>query len=187
MKDELLKDHVAFTNRLGSNRAWSKLGNHIPPFSDAGVASADESIATQSIDRMKLDWVRWQKLEKLAADGDTDAKAIVKDCTWMCKKAVRLLHMLFEKDGWTTVSNAAQRYLRAFLFLPPDSKILEDTHNYLRDLARQGRSNMNSPQARATAAFNSGRIEERGIVHKKPDRTYFRGHYREAEMGIIMI
>ena len=43
---------------------------------------------------MKLDWVRWQKIEKLAADGDTDAKAIVKDCTWMCKKAVRLLHIL---------------------------------------------------------------------------------------------
>ena len=93
--------------------------------------------------------------------------------------------MLFEKDGWTVVSNAAQRYLRAFLFLPPDSKILEDTHNYLRDLARQGRSNMNSPQARSTAAIRSGRIEERGIVHKMPDRTYFRGHCREAEMGLM--
>ena len=106
-----------------------------------------------------------------------DAKFLLKDLSWTQKKCIRLLCLLFERDGWTVFSNAAQRYLRALLYTPWDNKMLEDVHNYLRDLYRQGRANLNSPMSRSNAAIHSKRIEERSITTVHPDRQYFRMHF----------
>ena len=85
--------------------------------------------------------------------------------------------MLFERDKWDRNSIPGNRYLRAMLLVPPDNKLLEDIHNYLRDLSRLGRADLNSTQARSAAAMHSKRIEDRGIMTHKPDRGYWRGTF----------
>ena len=121
------------------------------------------------------------RIEQMAANGDANAQYLLKDISWTQKKCIRLLLMLFERDGWVVFSNAAQRYLRALLHTPWDNKMLEDVHNYLRDLYRAGRANLNSPQSRSNAAMSSKRIEERDINTVHPDRQYFRAHFQEMK------
>ena len=152
---------------------------HLPPHSAAPAACDDPRLSQAAVYKLQRHFQYILKLEQMAANGNEDAKFLLKDLSWTQKKCIRLLCLLFERDGWTVFSNAAQRYLRALLYTPWDNKMLEDVHNYLRDLYRQGRANLNSPMSRSNAAIHSKRIEERSITTVHPDRQYFRMHFRE--------
>ena len=61
--------------------------------------------------------------------------------------------------------------------IPPDNKLVEDCHTYLRDLARHMRANVSSLSSRASAAVNSGRLEVRGIEHEPITHDEFISKY----------
>jgi len=146
-----------------------------------GSGSDVEEIAQETVDVMKDEWYRLLKLEA-AALVDPDAKELLDDLIWPSKKCIRLLCMLFERDGWKANSRAGTNYIKALLMLPPDNKLIEDMHAYLRDLARLSRRNVSSPMARMSAAMHSGRLEERGITHHKVTHDDFIEEYKADDI-----
>ena len=96
---------------LGGCRAWSKLGQRIPPFSCAGAACADRVVGQSVVNRMKEEWEAWQWLEKESYRNPV-AEEILKELVWPRKQAIRLFYLLFER-------------------VPPDNRLIEDVHAHL--------------------------------------------------------
>ena len=128
-----MKEMVELAELVGSNRSWTKMLSSLPPHSCAPLASDDHVLVTITVHNMRDEWGRWQFREARAADGDAAYIALFHDLYFAKKKCVRLIFMLFEKSNWDPLCIAGQRYVRALLMGPPDNKILEDVHNYLRD------------------------------------------------------
>ena len=70
---------------IGGCRAWSKLGQRIPPFSCAGAASADRVVGQAVVNRMKEEWEAWMWLEREAPRNPIAAE-ILKELVWPRKK-----------------------------------------------------------------------------------------------------
>jgi len=181
-QDKLVGEYLNLVFHTGGARSWTKLSMGLPPYCYAGLASADPDIADQTMAKFKRDFANMLKLEDLAAQRNRHAKQLLSDLYISKKKALRLLYLLFERDGFRLNSVAGQRYLRAILLVPPDNKLLEDIHAYLRDLARHGRATMSSPLSRSAAACNSGRLEARWIPHATVTHDEFVDKFRSVEM-----
>ena len=93
--------------------------------------------------------------------------------------------MLFEREMFGVVCIAGQFYIRALLMTPPDNKLVEDVHAYLRDLSRKGRGNMSSAMARTAAAIHSKRIEAREIPHLTVSHDYFIDNFLEMRNATV--
>jgi len=176
VQDSLVANYVNLCLDVGSNLCWSKLLAVIPPCCYVGVASSSTGFSEATVEKMKSDWAMIEKVEQLAT-WDPRAEKLLSSMPWLRKKAVRLLFMLFERDGWKVGSIAGQNYIRALQMLLPDNKLVEDVHAYLRDLSREARSNVSSPLARTAAAIHSQRLESRGIKHNKVTQEEFRANF----------
>ena len=156
-------------------RAWSKgMEMHLPPNCYRGAASADVETSNRALATMNAHWQMILRVEALAADGHEEPRTILADMPWTKKASIRLLYSLFEKDRWSRDSVAGQSHLAALVDTVPDNKLVEDTHNYLRDLGRKSRRFISSRMTRMSAAMNAGRLESRGIGHRKVKKHTFK-------------
>jgi len=79
---------------------------------------------------------------------------------WRHYKAIRMLYLMAEDMNWR-VTPQLQQYMRDMLGGLADTKIIEDTHQKLRDLARDQRNQVSSRIKRMFACMNSGKLEAR--------------------------
>ena len=180
-EDELAVDYMEIVSNMAMHTSWTRLREcNLPPESCAPVTSTDDGISEGGITRMMYDWQKWRWAEREALT-NPDAASFVKQMYFFQNKCVRLLFMLFERDGWRVTSVAGQRYAKAILFTPPDNVLIENIHNYLRDLKRSGRSDLSSNISRTSASVHSDRLQERGIRTHMVDREYFRTMYHEVK------
>ena len=95
---------------------------------------------------------------------------------------IRLLHMFYERDGWSPDSRAGTRYLRGLLYTLPDNKLVEDIHNAVR---RDSRANPNPRQRIASVQdllIHSGALETRDIRHPCAlTREFFCARFRHLK------
>lgn len=85
---------------------------------------------------------RWTQ-KNLYAWSAAFSQELVSDLLEVLPPAVRIMYMAFEKDSWAPRSRG-RRILATMLACLPDSKVVEDTHQHLRDLQRLGRSTVSS-------------------------------------------
>lgn len=65
--------------------------------------------------------------------------------------SVRILFLAFERDRWRHNSRSGRRHLATMLLTLPDTKVVEDTHQHLRDLQRR----MQAKHHKRHAAFEA--------------------------------
>ena len=164
---DVLRD---FTFRLCGNRFFGMVQHDCPPLCYAGIFSTNQVVQRQAAASMKTHWAILTTLESFKARNET-AAAITADVAELFPPAVRLCMMAFEADRFSHESRAGRKVLCTMLAGFPDTKSVEDTHQHLRDLQREGRSFVSSRVARARACYHSpvlgGRLSEPTACFRK--------------------
>ena len=87
---------------------------------------------------MKADWQSLLLAEAAHALHPASCN-VVSLMRWRHFKAVRMLFMLAEAHGWQ-VTPELQKLIKDMFRGFPDTKVIEDTHQHLRDLGRHNRN-----------------------------------------------
>lgn len=137
-----------------------------PPRRWVHMLSHETELVTQAGQNMKSDWKALLRAEAAFAKMPREARA-VGALVWNHFVAVRLILMGYEQQGWSGGSGGSsgvgERLLRAALQHPGDSKLIEDIHQYLRDLERNARHEVSSRVERQLAAIESDVLARRHI------------------------
>jgi hypothetical protein len=167
-----------FVVALVGNRAFSGAFHDGPPFCYANVFSSDPAAKIAAMTAMKEDWRMLVTFENTRHANPVSA-AVFEDLSEVVPPAVRIMYLTFQEDKWSASSSAGRRVLACMLKGFPDSKIVEDTHQHLRDLQRKGRSLVSSRICRHRACVQSGNLENRGITHRVVDKGTFVARFKE--------
>lgn len=168
---------LEFTLRLAANRCFSNSTHDVPPFCYAPLFSADAASKQRVMSQMRLHSTILFGLENIASTSPA-AASLLRDLEELMCPAVRVLYLCFERDKWRPSSPSGKRVLSTMLSVLPDTKCVEDTHQHLRDLQRQGRSLVSSKVSRTRACVDCGVIEGRVVEHKKVQKEEFLHKYR---------
>lgn len=125
------------------------------------MASEDINEAQDALDTMKADWKALLLAESAYAMHPASCKA-VEAMRWRHFKAIRLLFLMAEELEWV-VKPELQQFIRDMFQGLPDTKVIEDTHQRLRDLARQNRNFVSSRVKRMFSCMTSGMLEPRHV------------------------
>jgi hypothetical protein len=111
----------------------------------------------------------------------------------MNSKPIRLLYLVFERGQFNPLYEPFQRLLRSILEALPDSRIVEQLHQWLRDLSRKSKADVSSCIARMNACITSEALKPRGIeAYPCPCRVHeclawWRDYSGiEADMGFVV-
>lgn len=92
---------------------------------------------------------------------------------WRLGKAIRMLYLMAEAANWQ-LTDTLQKYVRDMFQGIPDTKVIEDTHQHLRDLSRQNRNFVSSRIKRMFACLTCNVMSKRNIkVIEPPDKDIF--------------
>ena len=164
---------------LAGFRSFSKAMDIVmPPLCYCGGLSDDPVVASAASEKMGSHYALVLKIE-LMATIHPEADELARALPFIRNPSIRLIWMLFDRDCNRSRSRAGKRMLRALLYSPPDNKLVEDIHNYLRDLGRKNRNYIASRIARMSAAIHAGRIEARGLVHKRVIKSMFKAQFNQ--------
>jgi len=108
---------------------------------------------------MKADWQALLQAEAAHALHPASCN-VVSLMRWRHFKAVRMLFMLAEAHGWQ-VTPELQNFIKDMFRGFPDTKVIEDTHQHLRDLGRDNRNFIISRVKRMYSCMESGELEKR--------------------------
>jgi hypothetical protein len=92
-----------------------------------------------------------------------DAARLSEDASWANSKPVRLVYLVFERGQLSPIYEPFRRWLRVALDTLPDSRIVEQLHQWLRDLATKRKSDVSSVCSRMNACQTSNVLRSRGI------------------------
>ena len=123
----------------------------------AGLASEDLNTARATLAIMKEEWKALLLSESLNA---VQPSKVVNLIRWRKWKAIRLLYLMAEDHDWQPVPEL-QRFCRDMFKGFPDTKVVEDTHQKLRDLARDNRNFVRTRVKRMFSCMTSGNLESR--------------------------
>lgn len=175
---ECSKTLFAFIGTLIGHRSFTGIMHDCPPFCYAAVLSSNAAAKQDAVDMMKRDWAIVVALENVVHNNAVAAQ-VVNDLTDVFPPCVRIMYLAFEKDSWSAASIAGRRVLGCMLKGLPDSKLVEDTHQHLRDLQRHNRSHVSSKVRRMMACVASNNLELRGIEHRKITKGEFAARFVE--------
>ena len=85
---------------------------------------------------MMPEWMNIQR-NNVLAHTDLEAQRLNEDAFLMNSKPIRLLYVVFERGQFNPLYEPFQRLLRCILEALPDSRIVEQVHQWLRDLSRK--------------------------------------------------
>eukprot|EP00959_Pyramimonas_sp_CCMP1952_P160086 3348143-Pyramimonas_sp.AAC.1 len=81
----------------------------------------------------------------------------------MVPKVARVAYMLLERGGFDSNFAPFRTWMQALMDALPDSRIVEQTHQKLRDMERSNSNNVTSRLARHNSCVFIGVLEERGL------------------------
>ncbi len=171
-----------FSVAVLGNRAWSySLYSECPPFACAGAMSTTTSVRDAAVADMSRQWANLLRLERVARVSAA-AKELRDDIVWADHVPIRLLYMFFERDGWSAESVSGQRFLRALLQHLPDSRVVEQTHRYVR-LDCEGRNtNRSTRVARLVASVDNPVLKQHGVPEVSVGEEVFLRHFRDRSV-----
>ena len=175
----LVCEHAAVLGiHLVSNRAWSKfLDVSIPPQSYAAILLPACDPRDERMRQMKCDWRVIMDLEARSLT-DLSSAALRQELFWADFTPVRLMYMLFERGAWDPDFPPARDFLRALLEVLPDSRVVEEHHEKLRDMSRSCKHNVTTRVARMQSCRSAGVLERRGINAVSVSNDQFVDEYR---------
>ena len=128
---------------------------------------------------MYEDYTRVTALDE-DAHKSAGAKRLKHEIFWVDKAVLRLLWLVWESFKYNANTCVlGMRLLRGLVLVLPDSRLVEEIHMFLRDLARHNKNNINSFAPKYAAAMHSNKLEERGVPHFKVTKEEFVGKFRE--------
>ncbi len=176
---DLVKD---FAIALLGNRAWSySFYSEVPPLACAAAMSTSRDVREAALSEMQLQWANLLRLER-AALFSQDAKELRDDIHWADHVPIRLLFMFFERDGWSPNSILGQRFLRALLQHLPDSRIVEQTHRYVRlDCeGRRANNNRSNRFSRLVASVDNPVVRQHRVQEVCVDKRVFLRRFHDV-------
>jgi hypothetical protein len=97
------------------------------------------------------------------AHADLEAQRLNEDAILMNSKPIRLLYLVFERGQFNPLYEPFQRLLRCILEALPDSRVVEQLHQWLRDLSRKSKADVSSCITCMSACIMSEVLTSRGI------------------------
>ena len=138
-QQDRMEEYDSLVLHVAGERSWAKLMVRTPPWCYVGLTSADRVIVDAAAQLMRDDATRIYDLDA-ARFTDHDAMALHGAIARIVKHAVRILILIFEVHGFNAVTCLiGQKLLRGLLMVLPDTRVVEELHAYLRDLARHSR------------------------------------------------
>lgn len=125
----------------------------------AQLASQDQAAAKLALQKLKSEWHSLLKSEQVHALTPSDAKVVHK-MRWRKHKAIRMLYLMAEATNWELSPGLISFVTDMFKGLP-DTKVIEDTHQKLRDLQRDNRNFVSNRVKRMFSCMTSGQLELR--------------------------
>ena len=174
----ICENAAALATHMVSNMALSKsLKLSIPPLSYAAVTLPDCDPRNDRMSQMRTDWQLILSLEHLAL---TNPKAadLRDELFWASHVPIRLMYMLFERGGWDPDFPPAKHLFKALVEVLPDSRLVEEHHEKLRDMARRSKHNVTTRVARMQSCRSAGVLEQRGLTTASVTREQFIEQYR---------
>ena len=113
--------------------------------------------ARATLATMKKEWTALLLSESLNA---VQPSKVVNLIRWRKWKAIRLLYLMAEDYHWQPVPEL-QQFCRDMFKGFPDTKVVEDTHQKLRDLARENRNFVSTRVKRMFSCMTSGNLDSR--------------------------
>ena len=173
---------VDMTVKMLHNRARSMTAAvHEPPFCYASLLGTSEQ-ADATLAKMKADWAALLVAEATRAEVPSKVEAL-QEMRWTLAVLPRLLFLLAEACWWQPDKDLLT-FMRHLLEGLPDSKVIEDVHQKLRDKQRLNRNDILSRANRQAAVLASGVLETRGMHHISCSDEQLSGvSWREAHKG----
>lgn len=153
-----------FIFQLLHHRADSLVHNHTdPPFRWARCLAEDPQ-TRQAAEQQVVE--EWQIILALEAAGRSCR--CLENVMWRQNSLLRAVCMGFERDAirkrsGQEVKHEGSRLLRALLCHLGDSKVVEDSHQHLRDLQREARKDSYTTAAKQHALIRSHVLQARGV------------------------
>ena len=94
---------------------------------------------------------------------DASMLEVVSCAASMIPQTARVAYLLFERGRFDPCFAPFQQWMRALLDVLPDSRIVEQTHQHLRDMEHQNANNVTSRVSRHNACVFSGVLQERSL------------------------
>ena len=130
-----MQNNMSLALRLAGQRAstnWALYGE--PPFRHMQVLCGGE-VGASSLKIMKNEW-KWLVEAEQGYALDPAAFKPLEAMHWRHIPFTRLAYMAFELDNWDINSKVGQKLLNDAIEVLPDNKLVEDTHQRLRDAER---------------------------------------------------
>lgn len=125
----------------------------------AQLASDNVVQAQDTLNIMKQEWTALL-ISETAHSLDPASCKLMSVIRWRHFKAIRMLYLMAEDMEWK-VTPVLQQFMRDMIGGFPDTKIIEDTHQKLRDLGRQSRNFISSRVKRMFYCMISGHLNAR--------------------------
>jgi hypothetical protein len=149
-----------------------------PPRRYAGCLSQDTAVALSFVKKMQSDFKRLLRAESRGSDAE-----LLAAISWRTHVVPRMVYLEFERVDFS-LDEAPLRMLSGILKGIPDTKVVEDVHQKLRDEKRGQRSHRSGPVRRMTSCIRSNVLESRNIrcnqvanetIARLSDSTFRRG------------
>ena len=148
---------------LMAERSWSSIASYgTPPVKYANVLHENEETRNASAATMQRDWASILELEREAHER-IEAHEICDDCAYMLQNVVRVMFMLFERGRFSPSYAPFHNYMNELVRVLPDSRIVEQTHQHLREMEHDNKNMVTSRVARHNACTTSNVLNEREI------------------------
>ena len=132
---------------------------HIDSIRYVQLASNNQEDAHQALQQLKSEWDALLKSEHVYALNPSHA-SVVHKMRWRKHKAIRMLYLMAEATNWE-LSPGLKAYVIDMFKGLPDTKVIEDTHQKLRDLQRENRNFVSNRVKRMFSCMTSGQLDLR--------------------------
>ena len=149
----------------------------LPPLRYAAILSDHRTVQERCVRTMKEHWSCLLKLESLACTSPA-AKKLLDDMHFARSSPNRILYMLYERGSWTIDFPPAVEFARAMFTAIPDSRVVEEHNEKLRDAARSCKHNVTSRVSRMQTLRNANVLEARGMPTISVSREQYVEEYR---------
>ena len=136
----------------------------ISSFPEATVLALSETPgeATATLQKMRAAWETLLWAEGLACKHD-GMRAVLSAVPWCGHAIPRLIFLLAESEGWQLPAAKTRELLKNVHQKLPDTKVIEDMHQHIRDKSRLQRYKKVSRPSRMQSCIESGVLEGRSL------------------------
>lgn len=178
--DGFTNAHVLFSLHLMGNRAWSlKLEFESPPQRYASTLDANAIRRNASGAQMQREFHSVLKLERDALKS-AGARALRKKAFFLDNPSTRMPYHVFERCGNDPLNPKFQRLMTVLHKVIPDSRIVEEVHQYIRDKGRNNKNFVISRTSRFNACRTSGVLERREMQPVQVSKQQFVGRFSQS-------